>query len=563
MPGPLPGVRFRGDRRTLVARVSVNGHRVTHTLVRCASPVPTAEEIAEAQGILGRMLVRAGRVGVQPPAPSPGAVRTLADAIAAYEAYQGHNPRCSEEHLQTVKMHLRYLSEFSFEGVPLGTFLISELEPMHLQAYLDTQLAAGWAAGYVRHAAVHAKAVMRYCRRARLAESNPWDIVSPPEGKHKESIALPRAAIENLLGAATGRGRDILTLLYETACRPNELARATAADVRVDRIILAEHKTRRRTGKPRVIFLSQRAQEIVKRIVRQTTSVAGSTTPLFPNARGGILDRVAFGRMMKRAIANIPAGDRAAFKGVTPYTLRHSRASHLIESGTDHKAVADILGDMPTTVLNRYIHPTPEHIAKALERPKEPAVLRVIFRHSSSTHWQAAVDIARGSAAHVATDMGRGRERHEAAFTIAQRAAAGQLLDIVGAWKGTEVFLQDVPLLSLSFPMLACFLASPLAGPARAAYCRGTFISPDDYAPPCRRLHSSSALVHWLFHFGERVDARHFRLDRERIRASFEDEIARIGLAACPHFDAAAVRAWLDALPEVVEIGDDGPAGLA
>ena len=68
-----------------------------------------------------------------------------------------------------------------------------------------------------------------------------------------------------------------------------------------------------------------------------------------------------------RAIANLPKATRAAYKGATPYTLRHSRASHLIESGTDYKAVADILGDTPMTVLNRYVHPTPEHIARALE----------------------------------------------------------------------------------------------------------------------------------------------------------------------------------------------------
>ena len=56
------------------------------------------------------------------------------------------------------------------------------------------------------------------------------------------------------------------------------------------------------------------------------------------------------------------------FRDVTPYTFRHSRATHLIEAGTDPATVAAILGNTPSMVLDRYAWPAPAHIRKALER---------------------------------------------------------------------------------------------------------------------------------------------------------------------------------------------------
>ena len=190
-------------------------------------------------------------------------------------------------------------------------------------------------------------------------------------------------------------------------------------------------------------------------------------------------------------------------------------------------------------------------------------MIRIVFRHSSSTHYQTAIDLAREAAASTVSDMGRGRKRHDCTYTIAQRAAAAQLLDVVVAWKGTQVYLAGRPVLPRAYWMLQCFLASPPDKPACMKYCRGTFVSDEDYFPPCRLLHSSPTIVHWLFPYGQSLDALHFQLDRARLRAEFESRIVQKGLEQCPLFDAAAVRAWLRALPAVVEIGDDGPAGLS
>jgi len=56
-----------------------------------------------------------------------------------------------------------------------------------------------------------------------------------------------------------------------------------------------------------------------------------------------------------------------AFKDVTPYTFRHARTTHLIEAGVDAATVSRITGNSEATLLRYYVHPTPEHVRKALE----------------------------------------------------------------------------------------------------------------------------------------------------------------------------------------------------
>jgi len=125
--------------------------------------------------------------------------------------------------------------------------------------------------------------------------------------------------------------------------------------------VLAEHKTAHRSGRKRVLYLSARAQEIL-----------GGMTPkrqglIFPNGKGGVLSRKTIGGIVARAILRMPKRQRPAYSGVTPYTLRRSRATHLIESGTDPATAAMVLGNSPTVLLTSYTWPAPEHVKKALD----------------------------------------------------------------------------------------------------------------------------------------------------------------------------------------------------
>jgi len=209
-----------------------------------------------------------------------------------------------------------------------------------------------------------------------LADADPASQLRPPVPARRLPRAIGIAEVERLLaaaalggaaapggaapaGAALGgaaggplqlRDRALLELLYGTGARISEAVGLDVDDVGAPTLRLAG-----KGGKHRIVPVgSYAAQALDAYLVRGRPALAaatrrGSASPaVFLNARGGRLSRQGAWGVLKAA------ADRAGLTGVSPHTLRHSFATHLLDGGADVRVVQELLGHASVTTTQVY-----------------------------------------------------------------------------------------------------------------------------------------------------------------------------------------------------------------
>jgi integrase/recombinase XerD len=190
-----------------------------------------------------------------------------------------------------------------------------------------------------------------------LATIDPAAAVKPPSPAKRLPKALPLADIEAILVAAGAAGtslamrdRALLELLYGTGARISEAVGLDVDDLdAIDKTVLLHGKG----GKERLVPIGSYAVTAVSEyLVRARPGLVakGSGTPaLFLNARGGRLSRQSAWTVLVRA------AERAGVtKDVSPHTLRHSFATHLLDGGADVRVVQELLGHASVTTTQVY-----------------------------------------------------------------------------------------------------------------------------------------------------------------------------------------------------------------
>ena len=147
------------------------------------------------------------------------------------------------------------------------------------------------------------------------------------------------------------RDRALLEFAYATGARVSELVGLTLRDV------MYEDGLARILGKgakQRIVPVGRRALGAVAlyaREIRPLFDRGKSKGVLFLNARGGPLSRVGAWGVIRRAARQADIGKR-----VTPHTLRHTFATHLLEGGADLRAVQEMLGHADLSTTQLYTH---------------------------------------------------------------------------------------------------------------------------------------------------------------------------------------------------------------
>ncbi len=190
-----------------------------------------------------------------------------------------------------------------------------------------------------------------------LAQVDPAAAVKPPSPAKRLPKALPLSDVEAILDAAGSPGttlalrdRALLEVLYGTGARISE---ATGLDVDD----LDEHDgtvlLRGKGGKERLVPVGSFAREAVDAyLVRGRPELVGTgagTPALFLNSRGGRLSRQSAWAIL------VKAAERAGVtREVSPHTLRHSFATHLLDGGADVRVVQELLGHASVTTTQVY-----------------------------------------------------------------------------------------------------------------------------------------------------------------------------------------------------------------
>ncbi|MEU1394995.1 site-specific tyrosine recombinase XerD [Micromonospora zamorensis] len=223
-------------------------------------------------------------------------------------------------------------------------------------------------------AASAVRGLHRFALREGLAGADPSRDVRPPTPPRRLPRALPVDDVVRLLDiagpiTATGedaplalRDRALLEFLYGTGARISEAVGAAVDDLDADEgtVLL-----RGKGGRVRLVPIGGYAVDAVRAyLVRARPGLAASgrgTPAVFLNARGGALSRQGAWGILRRAAerAGLPVDGPAA---VSPHTLRHSYATHLLDGGADVRVVQELLGHASVTTTQVYTLVTVERL---------------------------------------------------------------------------------------------------------------------------------------------------------------------------------------------------------
>jgi integrase/recombinase XerD len=219
-----------------------------------------------------------------------------------------------------------------------------------------------------------------FARRQGMTAADPARPVPPPVPRRRLPKAISVEEVERLLDAAgpaagsddprSVRDRALLEFLYATGARISEATGLDVDDLTLDGepAILLDGKG----GKQRIVPLGRYAAAALSAyLARARPALAtgaarararagrpvGSVSPaLFLNARGGRLTRQGAWAVLRAA------ADRANLSPVSPHTLRHSFATHMLDGGADIRVVQELLGHASVTTTQIYTLVTVEKL---------------------------------------------------------------------------------------------------------------------------------------------------------------------------------------------------------
>ena len=200
------------------------------------------------------------------------------------------------------------------------------------------------------------------------ATTNPTALIEAPRIGGKLPTFLSSKEIETLLAAPAGDGvaevrdRAMLELLYATGLRVSELVTLTLRTVNLEAGYLM---TFGKGGKERLVPLGDAAISAVRRYLaearHQMERVEGSKE-LFLTRLGDGMSRQAFWNIIKKR-----AKQADITRSISPHTLRHSFATHLLENGADLRSVQIMLGHADLSSTQIYTHVTRERLKRIHE----------------------------------------------------------------------------------------------------------------------------------------------------------------------------------------------------
>jgi tyrosine recombinase XerC len=248
-----------------------------------------------------------------------------------------------------------------------GESRIQEADQYMLRYFLAWLKERGYTRGTVARKLSATRSFLRFLHREGCLQKGNWICVSRP----RQEKLLPRflyyhevtALLESPdCGAPLGyRDRTIMELLYACGLRVSELAGMQVDSCRfADRLVKVYGKGRKERILPVGRVAAGFLLEYLTRIRPLLLAAAKDETDcgaLFLNSRGGALSDRGVRLIFKKYIRRVSEKE-----GITPHSLRHSFATHLLERGADLRVVQELLGHVSISTTQVYTHITREHL---------------------------------------------------------------------------------------------------------------------------------------------------------------------------------------------------------
>jgi integrase/recombinase XerD len=203
----------------------------------------------------------------------------------------------------------------------------------------------------------------RHLRREGLRDSDPTATLTAPRRSRKLPQVLTRGEVEKLLSQPRGtdphalRDRALLELMYASGLRASEAIGLELSDLDVEERVL---RARGKGSKERVVPIGQAALKALTVYLERGRPELAKNRPephVFLNFRGGQLTRQGLYKIVRRHATTAGLADR-----MSPHTLRHTFATHLLAGGCDLRSVQEMLGHADVSTTQLYTHLSSERL---------------------------------------------------------------------------------------------------------------------------------------------------------------------------------------------------------
>lgn len=251
-------------------------------------------------------------------------------------------------------------------GVPLGS-----IDAAKIRAYLGSLF------GHYRRTSIArrlsaVRSFFGFLEKKGLLEANPaGDVASPKLEKHLPSYLsvdevfrlLERPRRESPLDY---RDLAILELLYSCGIRVSELAGLNISSLDAEERLL---KVTGKGNKERIVPVGRHALDAIERYLdaagtlRKRGEEDRKDAPLFVNRRGGRLSSRSIRRIVKRHVTECGISPE-----ISPHSMRHTFATHMLEGGADLRSVQELLGHESLSTTQKYTHVTLDRLMEIYDK---------------------------------------------------------------------------------------------------------------------------------------------------------------------------------------------------
>lgn len=209
------------------------------------------------------------------------------------------------------------------------------------------------------------RSFFRFLLRRGIIAKNPAELIATPKKEQRLPFHLDIDQATTLMEAPDSgdtyalRDRAILELLYSSGLRVSEL---TGLDSRELDLAGGMVRVTGKGGKERIVPVGCRALAALQEYLDQREDKTGNGA-VFLNTRGDRINRRSVARIIEAHVLKI-----AAFKRISPHTLRHTFATHMLEGGADLRAIQEMLGHASLSTTQKYTHVSIDRLMEVYDK---------------------------------------------------------------------------------------------------------------------------------------------------------------------------------------------------
>ena len=263
----------------------------------------------------------------------------------------------------TAKAYQRDLNKFSKFLESIAIESLESISEEKCSAWIADLFQNDVSARSIQRHISSAKGFFSYMKKIGLVQSSPFELINSPKSPNHLPNILSPEEVSQLLNFKPKNSQDkrdfaIIELIYSSGLRVSEAVNSNLSDFEDNNNFL---RVIGKGSKTRLVPVGRFAQNAIKEWISERKKISTSDDALFVNLRGSRIST----RSVQERIKNIAL--KQGLPPVNPHMLRHSFATHLLESSGDLRSIQELLGHSSLSTTQIYTRLDYQHLIKVYE----------------------------------------------------------------------------------------------------------------------------------------------------------------------------------------------------